>query len=93
MRMAPPTMAQSLCGEAPKDLPTLTQEQLKGDVEGKAELLARLLGSAQLKGAVDARKMELHEEHKNLGQHQIDMYFMWVARQFIDKTVPAGDKA
>jgi hypothetical protein len=93
MWMAPLAMGQSLCGEAPKDVPTLTQEQLKGDVEGKAELLTRLLGSAQLKGAVDARKMELHEQHKNLDQHQIDMYFVWVACQFIDKTVPANEKA
>jgi hypothetical protein len=92
MWMGSPALGQTLCGDAPKDVPILTQEQLKGDAEGKAEMLTRLLGSGQLKGAVDASRMELHEQHRDVDQHQIDMYFMWVACQFIDRTVPAPEK-
>lgn len=41
-------VAQVNCGEQPKDVPTETQQELKGDVEGKAQLFTKLLGNAEL---------------------------------------------
>jgi hypothetical protein len=89
-----PTSAQIACGDSPKDIPIAVQEMLKGDVEGKAQLLTKMLGDAQLKGKVETSRTELHQEHKNLDQYQIDMYFMWVACQALnsDKTLSTGDK-
>jgi hypothetical protein len=75
--------AESYCGDAPKDIPVAAQDQIKGDVEGKAQLLTKMLGSAQINGTVEASRTELYEEHKNVDQHQIDMYFMWVSCQTI----------
>jgi hypothetical protein len=89
-----PAVAQTKCGDAPKEVPLLTQEQLKGDVEGKAQVLTRLLGGAQIKGTIDTSRMELQEAHQNVDQHQIDMYFMWVSCQTInlDQTLSTTDK-
>jgi hypothetical protein len=95
--MSLPARAQSptvSCGDASKDVPLVIEEQLRGDVEGKAQLLTKMLGSAQIKGTVDASRTELQEEHKNLDQHQIDMYYLWVSCQVIiaDKNLSTPDK-
>jgi hypothetical protein len=86
--------AQISCGDATKDVPTAIQEQLKGDVQGKAQLFTKLLGTAEIKGTVDASRTELYEAHKDLDQHQIDMYFMWISCQTIssDKSLQTKDK-
>ncbi len=86
--------AQTPCGDAPKDVPAYTQEQLRGDAEGKAQALTKMLGALEIKGSVDASRTELYEQHRNLDQHQIDMYFMWVSCQAImaDHTLSTGDK-
>jgi hypothetical protein len=86
--------AQSACGDNPKQVPVEAEESLKGDVEGKAQVLTRLLGQAQMKGAIETGRKELYERHQNLDQHQIDMYFMWVACQEImsDKSLPTREK-
>jgi hypothetical protein len=60
----------------PKDVPLATQQQLKGDVEGQAQMLTTLLGTAQVKGAIETSRTELYEQHTNSDHHQIDMYFM-----------------
>jgi len=86
--------AEIACGDAPKDVPITIQEQLKGDAEVKAQLFTKLLGSSQVRGAVEANRTELFETHKNLDQHQIDIYFMWVSCQAIasDKTLETATK-
>jgi hypothetical protein len=75
-------------------VPKFIQDQLKGDVEGKAQVFTRLLGDAQLKGTIDTSRTELYQEHGNLDQHQIDMYFMWVSCQTInaDKKLTTSEK-
>jgi hypothetical protein len=95
--MTLPAQAQQTvisCGDAPKDVPLMIQEQLKGDAEGKAQALTKMLGSAQIRGNIDTSRMELQEEHKNLDQHQIDMYYLWVSCQAImaDKGLSIADK-
>jgi hypothetical protein len=89
-----PAWAQVSCGDPPKDVPVYIQEQLKGDAEGKAQALTRVLGGLEIKGSVDASRTELYEQHRNLDQHQIDMYFMWVSCQAImaDRTLTTADK-
>src|SRR5207245_5562024 len=74
---------QTNCGDLPKDIPKSTQEKLKGDVEGKAQLLTRLIGDAQLKGALETSKAELYQDHQDVDKFQIDRYFAWVACQNI----------
>jgi hypothetical protein len=87
-------VAQISCGDAPKDVPVNTQDSLKGDVEGKAQLFTKLLGNANIKGTVDTSRTELYEHHQNLDQHQIDMMLMWVSCQTIsaDKNLSTPDK-
>jgi hypothetical protein len=89
-----PALAQVSCGDPPKDVPAYIQEQLKGDAEGRAQALTRILGGLEIKGSVDASRTELYEQHRNLDQHQIDMYFMWVSCQAImaDRTLTTVDK-
>jgi hypothetical protein len=86
--------AQIVCGNAPKDVPVSIQEQLKGDVDGQAQALTKLIGTAQIKGAVETSRTEIYEAHKNLDRHQIDMYFLWVSCQTIssDKNMATADK-
>jgi hypothetical protein len=85
--------AQISCGDG-KDVPIAVQEQLKGDVQGKAQLLTKLLPGAELKGTIETSRTELHEQHQNVDQHQLDMYFMWVICQTIsaDKTLTTPEK-
>jgi hypothetical protein len=88
-----PALAQLPCGDAPKEVPVFIQEQLKGDVTGKAQTFMKL-GAGQIQGAVDASRTELHEQHKDVDQHQIDMYFMWVSCELInaDKDMKTSEK-
>jgi hypothetical protein len=71
--------AQVSCGDASKDIPLSTQEQLRGDVEGKAQALTKLLGDAEVKGSVEASREELHQQHPNVDEFQMDMFFMWIS--------------
>jgi hypothetical protein len=79
-----PANAQMQCGDAPKEVPNSVQKELKSDVDAKARLLPKIAGG-ELKAAIETSRTELHQEHKNLDQHQIDMYFLWVACQSFDK--------
>jgi hypothetical protein len=92
--LCPSAKAQISCGEAPKDVPVSVQEALKGDLEGKAQVLSKLIGDAQIKGKIESTRNEIHQEHQNLDQYQLDMYFMWVACQTLnsDKLLSTQDK-
>src|ERR1700676_347805 len=77
-------LAQTVnCGEQPKELPPDVQERIKGDVEGKAQLFTKLLGSAQLKGTVEASKTELQQKYRDVDKAQMDRYMSWVSCQSI----------
>jgi hypothetical protein len=62
--------------------------------KGQAQLMTRLLSGVQIKGAIETSRTELHEQHKDVDQHQVDMYFMWVFCQTLnaDKTLSTNDK-
>jgi hypothetical protein len=89
-----PASADTACGAAPSQVPLMSQEQLKGDAEGKAQILTKIIPGAQIKGAVDMSRKELYQEHQNIDQYQIDMYFMWVSCQTInsDTSLATADK-
>jgi hypothetical protein len=55
-----PARAQVQCGGTPSQVPVSTQEQLKGDVEDKAQILTKLLPGAQIKGATEMSKNDLY---------------------------------
>jgi len=59
-----PARALVQCGGTPSQVLVSTQEQLKGDVEGKAQILAKFLAGAQIKGAVEMSKNELYQERR-----------------------------
>src|SRR5258706_5935173 len=88
------SLAQVLCGDQPKDVPLEVPEQLKGDVEGKAQLFTKLLGQAELKGTVDATKREVYQKHRDIDKSQIDRYMAWVSCQNImsDRSLNAIEK-
>jgi WD40 repeat protein len=91
----PVALAQTVnCGEQPKELPPDVQEQIKGDVEGKAQLFTKLLGDAQLKGKVEASKTELQQKYKDVDKAQMDRYMSWVSCQSImqDKELTTAQK-
>ena len=89
-----PVVAQVNCGAEPHDVPVEVQEELKGDVQGKAQLFTRLLGEAQLQGAVDATRRELNEKHRDIDQSQLDRYMLWTTCQAIlaDRTLTPQEK-
>jgi hypothetical protein len=78
-----PVAAQVNCGAQPHDVPIEVQEQLKGDIQGKAQMFTRLLGDAQLQGAVDSTRHELNEKHRDIDQSQLDRYMLWTTCQAI----------
>lgn len=84
---------QISCGEVPK-IQRSVEQKLKGDVEGKAQLFTKLLGNADLQGAVETSKTELYQQHQDVGKDEIDLYFAWVSCQTIasDRTLSSTDK-
>src|SRR5436305_1195140 len=74
--------AQVSCGEQPT-IPADVEQQLKGDVEGKAQLFTKLLGKAELKGTIETSKKELQQKYKDVDKAQIDQYMAWVSCQNI----------
>ncbi|MGY8706000.1 hypothetical protein RAD16_09665 [Bradyrhizobium sp. 18BD] len=76
-------LAQAVnCGEQPQFPPDI-EKSIKGDVQGKAQLFTKLLGNAELKGAVDTSKKELQQKYNNVDKAKIDQYMAWVSCQSI----------
>src|SRR6185437_5014881 len=84
---------QISCGEVPK-IQRSVEQKLKGDVEGKAQLLTKLLGNADVQGTVETSKTELYQQHQDVGRDEIDLYFAWVSCQTIasDRNLSSSDK-
>jgi hypothetical protein len=84
---------QISCGDMPK-IQRSIEQKLKGDVEGKAQLFTKLLGNADVQGAVETSKTELYQQHQDVGKDEIDLYFAWVSCQTIasDRNLSSTDK-
>jgi hypothetical protein len=86
--------AQVQCGSQPK-IPGDVEDQIKGDVESKAQIFTKLLGDVNLKGTVESSKKEVYQKYKDLDKSQIDQYMIWVSCQniMLDKQLSAADKS
>lgn len=62
----------TLCGEVP---PT-TNLTLKGDVEGKTQLLSKFLGSAELSGEIEAARTEIFSKYPDPNE-RLNAYFQY----------------
>jgi hypothetical protein len=54
-----------------------------GCASGKAQLLAKILPSAEINGKVEQWKTEQHQQYKDLDQHELTFYWVWVSCQMI----------
>jgi hypothetical protein len=86
--------AQVQCGSQPK-IPGDVEDQIKGDVEGKAQIFTKLLGDVNLKGTVESSKKEVYQKYKDLDKSQIDQYMIWVSCQNImsDPKLSSSEKS
>jgi hypothetical protein len=89
-----PAAAQVSCGDQPRDVPVEVQEQLKGDVQGRAHVFSRLLDAAELQGKVESTRRELYERHRDIDKSQLDRYMLWTTCQAImaDRTLTSQEK-
>jgi hypothetical protein len=78
-----PVSAQIVCGDQPKIAATSSAEEFKADASGKAQLLAKILPSAEINGKVEQWKTEQHQQYKDLDQHELTFYWVWVSCQMI----------
>jgi hypothetical protein len=61
----------SVCGEAPP----VANESLKGDIQGKAQLLTRYLGEAQLSGKIETSRTEIFSKYPDAELSRSNAYF------------------
>jgi hypothetical protein len=78
------------CGDAP----VVEDGTIKGALDGKAELLMRFIGNAQLKGEVDVARSDVLSRYPNASALRINQYFLYVVCMaiFQDKAMSTLDK-
>ncbi|MEL7470469.1 MAG: hypothetical protein AAFN27_18585 [Pseudomonadota bacterium] len=62
----------SICG----DPPPVTNETVKGEIEGRVSVLMRLLGDSGLKGTIDASRTEIFSKYQD--GERTDAYFQYM---------------
>jgi hypothetical protein len=92
----PPAHADdAICGPAPS-LPTTanSSESLKGQLQGQAEFLSRLVGKAELGGQVEAARTSIYQTSDSFFAAQKDAYlaYMFCVIVLSDKTLSTQDK-
>jgi hypothetical protein len=71
--------AQPSCGEPPR-VDDLT---LKGDLEGKAQFLSKLVGDADLKGKIEAARTDIFSKYPKAGEAHSDAYLEYLFCSFV----------
>jgi hypothetical protein len=71
--------AQPSCGEPPR-VDDLT---LKGDLEGKAQFLSKLVGEGDLKGKVEAARTDIFSKYPKAGEAHSDAYLEYMFCSFV----------
>src|SRR5689334_6543898 len=71
--------AQPSCGEPPR-VDDLT---LKGDLEGKAQFLSKLVGDADLKGKIEAARTDIFSKYPKAGEAHSDAYLEYMFCSFV----------
>jgi hypothetical protein len=70
---------EATCG-APPALPTTTQteERIKGQLQGQADFLSKLVGKAELAGQIDAARKQLYQSSDKFFAAQKDAYLSYL---------------
>jgi hypothetical protein len=71
--------AQANCGDPPR----VDDQTLKGELDGKAQFLSRLVGDANLKGNVEAARTDIFSKYPNAGAAHSDTYLEYMFCTFV----------
>jgi hypothetical protein len=71
--------AQPSCGDPPR----VDDETLKGDLEGKAQFLSKLVGDANLKGKIETARTDIFSKYPNAGAAHSDAYLEYMVCTFV----------
>jgi hypothetical protein len=86
---------EAICG-APPSLPTATQneESIKGQLQGQADFLSKLVGKAELAGQIDAARKQLFQSSDRFFAAQKDAYLSYLFCILImqDKSLSTPEK-
>lgn len=82
--------AQPSCGDPPR----VDDQTLKGDLEGKAQFLSRLVGDANLKGQIETARTDIFSKYPNAGEAHSDAYLEYMFCSFVlsDPKLTAQEK-
>jgi hypothetical protein len=84
-----------ICGRAPEwDIKSQDTESLKGDLQGKAQLLTKLLGSANLSGQIQTERETLYKNSDEPEARRQDAYlaYMFCVLIMDDRTLSINEK-
>ncbi len=86
--------AQVQCGTQPENIPPDVQQRIQGDVKGKAQIFAKLLGDVNLKGKVNSSRNEVYQKFNDVDKSTIDRYMIWVSCQniMLNSNLSTADK-
>jgi hypothetical protein len=86
---------EGLCGVAPS-LPTTAQQEetLKGQLQGQADFLSKLIGKAELGGQIETARKQLYQNSDSFFAAQKDAYIAYVFCVLVtgDKSLSMADK-
>jgi hypothetical protein len=71
--------AQPSCGDPPR----VDDQTLKGDLEGKAQLLLKWVGDAGLKGQIEATRSDVFSKYTDAGKARSDNYLEYMFCSFV----------
>jgi hypothetical protein len=82
--------AQPSCGDPPR----IDDQTLKGDLDGKAQFLSRLVGDASLKGHIETARTDIFSKYPNAGATRSDAYLEYMFCSFVltDSKLSAQEK-
>jgi hypothetical protein len=76
------------------DPPPVTDETLKGEIQGRANMLTRFFGDAQITGQVDMARTDIFSHYPHAEQGRATAYFQYVlcALLFSDSSLDSHEK-
>jgi hypothetical protein len=82
--------AEPSCGDPPR----VDDQSLKGDLEGKAQFLSKLIGDANLKGQIETARTDIFSKYPNAGATRSDAYLEYMFCSFVltDPKLTAQEK-
>jgi hypothetical protein len=85
----------AICGKAPDwDIKSQDTDKLKGDLQGKAQLLTKYLGGAELSGQIQTERATIYKNTDESEARRQDAYlaYMFCVLIMDDKTLSTADK-